>query len=123
MTNTRALALFALVSAALIAGSGALLGMFFTGPGERNALLASAALAFAVQLGTFALARPAAAKDAVPGDLLMRWGVGAVTRLLTLLFYGLIATKIMQMPAAASMISLATFFFVTMIAEPLLLNK
>lgn len=123
MTAPRALALFALASGALIGASGALLSMFFTGPDERKALLLSAGLAFAVQLGTFALVRPAAAKDGVPGDLLMRWGLGAVIRLLTLLFYGLVATRIMGLPASAALVSLATFFFVTMIAEPLLLNK
>lgn len=84
-------------------------------------MLISAGLAFAVQLGSYALLRPARPGKGAPGALLLRWGIGAVLRLFVLVLYAPLA-RIINISLEAALVSLVTFFFVTMMAEPLLLE-
>ncbi len=84
-------------------------------------MLISAGLAFAVQLGSYALLRPARPGKGAPGELLIRWGIGAVMRLIVLVLYAPLA-RIVNISLEAALVSLVTFFFVTMMAEPLLLE-
>jgi hypothetical protein len=116
----RALGIFAAVSAALIFIATVVLRTYFTTVVEHRAMLVSAGLAFAVQLGSYALLRPARAGKA-PGELLIRWGVGAIVRLLVLVLYAPLA-RVMFLSLDAALVSLVTFFFMTMMAEPLLLE-
>jgi hypothetical protein len=117
----RALAFFAGVSAALIIVATVVLRTFFRTPVEHRAMLVSAGLAFAVQLGSYALLRPARAGRGAPGELLIRWSIGAVLRLVVLVLYAPIA-RVMFLQLDAALVSLVTFFFMTMMAEPLLLE-
>jgi hypothetical protein len=117
----RALGLFAGVSAALIIVATVVLRMYFRSVTEHTAMLVSAGLAFAVQLGSYALLRPARSGRGAPGELLIRWGVGAVMRLLVLVLYAPLA-RILFLSLDAALVSLVTFFFMTMMAEPLLLE-
>ena len=121
MTNTRALGFFAGVSAALIIVATIILRTYFRTVGEHHAMLISAGLAFAVQLGSYALLRPARPGKGAPGELLIRWGIGAVLRLFVLVLYAPVA-RVMFLPLDAALVSLVTFFFLTMMAEPLLLE-
>ena len=84
-------------------------------------MLVSAGLAFAVQLGSYALLRPARPGKGAPGELLIRWAIGAVLRLFVLVLYAPLA-RIINISLEAALVSLVTFFFVTMMAEPLLLE-
>jgi hypothetical protein len=84
-------------------------------------MLVSAGLAFAVQLGSYALLRPARPGKGAPGELLIRWAIGAVLRLFVLVLYAPLA-RIANISLEAALVSLVTFFFVTMMAEPLLLE-
>ena len=120
MKEARALGLFAGVSAALIVIATVVLRSYFTTVVEHRAMLVSAGLAFAVQLGSYALLRPARAGKA-PGELLIRWGIGAAVRLLVLVLYAPLA-RVMFLSLDAALVSLVTFFFMTMMAEPLLLE-
>ena len=120
MKEARALGLFAAVSAALIFIATVVLRTYFTTVVEHRAMLVSAGLAFAVQLGSYSLLRPARAGKA-PGELLIRWGIGAVVRLMVLVLYAPLA-RIMFLSLDAALVSLVTFFFMTMMAEPLLLE-
>jgi hypothetical protein len=88
---------------------------------EHDAMVVSAGLAFAVQLGSYAFLRPARPGKGPPGELLIRWGVGAVVRLLVLVLYAPLA-RVLFMSLDAALVSLVTFFFLTMMAEPLLLE-
>jgi hypothetical protein len=117
----RALGFFAGVSAALIVIATLVLRTFFRTKAEHTAMLVSAGLAFAVQLGSYALLRPARAGRGAPGELLIRWGFGAVMRLLVLVLYAPLA-RVMFLSLDAALVSLVTFFFMTMMAEPLLLE-
>jgi hypothetical protein len=117
----RALGFFAAVSAALIVIATVVLRSYFRTVVEHRAMLISAGLAFAVQLGSYALLRPARSGRGAPGELLIRWGVGAVMRLLVLVLYAPLA-RILFLSLDAALVSLVTFFFMTMMAEPLLLE-
>lgn len=121
MKEARALGLFAVVSAALIVIATAILRMYFRTVDEHRSMLVSAGLAFAVQLGTYALLRPGRSGHSVPGELLIRWGIGAVVRLFVLVLYAPLA-RVMFLSLDAALVSLVTFFFLTMMAEPLLLE-
>ena len=121
MKEGRALGFFAWVSAALIVIATMVLRTFFRSTTEHRAMLVSAGLAFAVQLGSYALLRPARAGRGAPGELLIRWGIGAVMRLLVLVLYAPLA-RVMFLSLDAALVSLVTFFFMTMMAEPLLLE-
>jgi len=117
----RALALFAGVSAALILVATVILRTYFRTVEQHDAMLVSAGLAFAVQLGSYALLRPGRAGQGVPGELLIRWALGAGLRLFVLVLYAPLA-KIANLSLEAALVSLVTFFFLTMMAEPLLLE-
>jgi len=117
----RALGIFAAVSAALIVIATVVLRNYFTTVVEHRAMLVSAGLAFAVQLGSYALLRPARSGHGASGELLIRWGIGAVMRLLVLVLYAPLA-RVMFLSLDAALVSLVTFFFMTMMAEPLLLE-
>jgi hypothetical protein len=119
--EARALGLFAGVSAALIIVATVILRMYFRTVDEHRSMLVSAGLAFAVQLGTYALLRPGRSEHSAPGGLLIRWGIGAVARLLVLVLYAPLA-RVMFLSLDAALVSLVTFFFLTMMAEPLLLE-
>jgi hypothetical protein len=121
VTNARALGFFAGVSAALIIVATIILRTWFRTVEQHNAMLVSAGLAFAVQLGSYALLRPARPGKGAPGELMIRWGIGAVLRLFVLVLYAPIA-RLMFLSIEASLVSLVTFFFLTMMAEPLLLE-
>lgn len=121
MTNTRALSFFAGVSGALIIICTIILRTYFRTVEQHHAMLLSAGLAFAVQLGSYALLRPARPGKGAPGELLIRWAIGAALRLFVLVLYAPLA-RIVNISLEAALVSLVTFFFVTMMAEPLLLE-
>jgi hypothetical protein len=121
MKETRAISYFAGVSAALIITATIILRMYFRTVEQHNAMLVSAGLAFAVQLGSYALLRPARPGHGAPGELMLRWGIGAVMRFVVLVLYAPIA-RVVNLSLEAALVSLVTFFFMTMMAEPLLLE-
>jgi len=84
-------------------------------------MLVSAGLAFAVQLGAFALLRPSRTAGEPTGELFIRWGLGAGLRLVVLVLYAPVA-RIFNVSLEAALVSLVTYFFLTMMAEPLLLE-
>ena len=121
MREKLAISFFAGVSAALIITATIVLRMYFRTVEQHNAMLVSAGLAFAVQLGSYALLRPARPGHGAPGELMLRWGIGAVMRFVVLVLYAPIA-RVVNLSLEAALVSLVTFFFMTMMAEPLLLE-
>ncbi len=121
MKEKRALGFFAGVSASLIIVATIILRTYYRTVDQHNAMLVSAGLAFAVQLGSYALLRPARPGHGFRGELLLRWGLGAVLRLFVLVLYAPLA-RIVNLSIEAALVSLVTFFFLTMMAEPLLLE-
>ena len=121
MRANRAIAYFAGISATLIVIGTIILRAYFRTVDEHNAMLVSAGLAFAVQLGSFALLRPSRTRREPGGELFVRWGLGAGLRLVVLVLYAPLA-RVLNLSLEAALVSLVTFFFLTMMAEPLLLE-
>jgi len=121
MKEKRAVGFFAGISASLIIVATIILRTYYRTVDQHNAMLISAGLAFAVQLGSYSLLRPARSGHGAPGELLLRWGVGAVLRVFVLVLYAPLA-RIFNLSLEAALVSLVTFFFLTMMAEPLLLE-
>ena len=112
------LSLFFLVLLALLAATGWVLGLKFASPAEHRAIWTSAVVAATVQLVAFA------ALQMVQRDQIMvAWGLGTIMRLLVLAAYGFVVAGALGLPSAAAMISLAAFFFLSTVVEPLLLKS
>ena len=114
---------FIAVAVVLIGLLGLILARLFPGAESVKAIEISAGVAFVIQVLTFWALLPPKGRPDFAGGVLMRWGAGAVVRLLSLMLYGLVATKLFGLPAAPALVSLAAFFFATMLAEPLMLTN
>ena len=108
--------LFAAISLGLTVGAALVLGVAFDGPAEQRAVWLSAAIAYAVQLLAFALAR-FLRRD----NVMLGWGMGVLMRLVTLVAFALVFVKALGLPPSAALISLVIYFFVTTLVEPLFL--
>jgi hypothetical protein len=113
----QAILVFAAVNAVIIALLAWVLGLLFTGAAGRHAILVSAWVAFGVQLVTFVLLRTAARSSVITA-----WGTGALLRFLVLGVYGLVVVRALGLDMAAALLSLAAFFFISTLVEPLLLK-
>ncbi|MDF1501432.1 hypothetical protein [Roseisolibacter sp. H3M3-2] len=118
MTTARAMGLFTAITVAVILVGGWVLTLVYPGADARRAVVASAGVAFVVQLVAFAVARRAAVrKNPVAG-----WGLGALLRMGVFAVYALVVVRALGLASVPAMISLAVFFFVSTLVEPLLLN-
>ncbi len=113
----KSVALFTGIMTAIVAGAGALLAMVYPGERERHAIWVSAWVAVGVQLFAFAIARLTLRSNPIAG-----WGLGALLRMVALGVYALVVVNALGLVSGAALISLATFFFLTTLVEPLLLN-
>lgn len=114
----RAFALYAVITVTLVLVVGLALTLAFHGPGDATAVRLSGIVAAVVQVAAFGAIRLLGPRKVVVG-----WGIGALLRLVTLAVYGLMVIKgLVGVPAIPALISLATFFFVTTLVEPLLLK-
>ena len=111
-------ALFAALSLAVIAAAAWVMTFVFQAPGSGAAIWTSAVVAFAVQVIAFAIVKLSAKTNVMAG-----WGVGAIIRFLVLGVYALVFVKALGLPSAAALVSLAAFFFVSTLLEPLLLKS
>ena len=109
---------FGIVSAALITVVGFLLALVWPAPAARQALVVSAVIALAVQLLAFAAVRIAA-----PTNVMAGWGVGMLLRFVAAAAYGLVAARTVGVPIAPALLGLVSYFFVTSLAEPVLLKQ
>jgi hypothetical protein len=111
------LASFALVSLLAMALFGWMLMYAFPMPADAHAIVVSAVIAYVVQLVSFALAREWAATNVIAG-----WGLGMLIRFFVLAIYALIGVKVLGLQLTPALVSLAVFFFVSTLAEPVLLK-
>lgn len=114
---SKGLGRYAMATVAVVLVGGALLSLAFRGPGDLGAIWLSAAIALAVQLAAFRLSRFAGVNN-----LMARMGTGALLRFATVFVYAFIAAKLLAVPLAAALISLAAFFFLSTLIEPLLIK-
>ncbi len=115
---TRALGLYAGAALAVTLAAAWALTLGFHGPGDAGAIWLSAAVAIAVQLVAFVIARSVA-----PQQLTIGWGAGTLLRFLTVVVYAVVVAKVLGMPLVAALVSLATFLFLTTLVEPVFLRR
>ena len=111
-------AIFGLVSLLVIALVAWILSFAFPSPADRHALVVSAGIAIVVQLVSFTVVRAWAATNVVAG-----WGLGMLLRFGVLAIYALVFVKVLALPMSAALVSLAAFFFVSTLFEPVLLKS
>jgi hypothetical protein len=117
MANSRALGLYVAACAVAIGLAGAVFALLYGSAAERRAILVSAVVALVVQTGAFWIARRMSAR----GEGIAGWTLGAVICLVGLMIYAFVS-RAMGLPSNAALLSLATFFFITELIEPPLLN-
>jgi len=98
--------------------TGVLLSLVFRSAGDATAIWASAIVAIVVQLAAFAFAGSVG-----KANLMARMGAGALLRFLALIAYALLVAFAIKLPLTAALVSLAVFFFVSTLIEPLLLKS
>jgi heme/copper-type cytochrome/quinol oxidase subunit 4 len=113
----RALTLYGLGCLLVIGLAGAALAVVWGTAPERQAVLVSALVALVVQMVAFAIARLLAAS----GNGVAGWALGAVICVVALVIFGFVG-RALGLPSNAALVSLATFFFLTELIEPPLLN-
>jgi len=116
---SKGLGRYAIATVGVVLVVGALLSLAFRGPGDLAAVWVSGAIAVAVQLVAFPLGRAAGANN----NLMARMGTGALLRLLTVFIYAFVAAKLLALPLVAALVSLAAFFFLSTLLEPLLIKS
>lgn len=109
---------FAVSSATLISAAAFALTFAFRGPGEAKAIWISAGVAFLSQVAAFP-----AVKRLTASNLTVGWGVGSLVRFGTLGVYALVAGLVLNLEMTPALVSLALFYFVSMVIEPLFLRS
>jgi hypothetical protein len=103
--------------AVVVLGGGWLIVRLVPGPGVARAVWTSAAVAVVVQCVGFSFAWTLRKGHAMVG-----WGMGLGLRFLSLAIYALMVVKALGLAQAPALLSLAGFFFVTTLVEPILLK-
>ncbi|HEX5179001.1 MAG TPA: hypothetical protein VFW04_06710 [Gemmatimonadaceae bacterium] len=111
---------FVAAAAVLIVVGAFLLGLLFRLPGDAHAIEVSAVIAFAVQSFAFAVVLLVAGAGT---NVFPAWGMGMLLRLAALAVMGFWLVRALGLRAEPALLSLATFFFVTTLVEPLLLKR
>lgn len=109
---------YAMATTGVVLVVGALLSLRFREPAELLAIATSGAVAIAIQLSSFSLGRMAGANN-----LVARMGTGAMMRLFTVIIYAFIVAKLLPLPLTAALVSIAAFFFLSTLIEPLLIKS
>jgi hypothetical protein len=109
---------FAAIALVLTSGAALLMTLVWTTAADTRAIWTSAGIAVVVQMLAFGVAMLMKRDQAIVG-----WGVGALMRLVTLSLYALVFVKPLGLPMTAALVSLATFFFLSTLVEPLLLAR
>ena len=115
---THAVARYAFAMLATIGLVAWMLTFALPGPGATSAIGLSAAVAAIIQIAAFAVTR-----SMMPRNVMAGWAAGALVRLLTLVVYGLLALKVLGLAPVPALISIAIFFFLSTLLEPLFLRR
>jgi hypothetical protein len=117
-STLRVTARYAAAAGAAIGVAAAALALVYADAEGRLAVAVSAVLAFSVQVPAFALLR------SMRGPAFMTaWTVGALGRVLVLVVFGVIVLQSGALPLEPALISLALYFVICTIIEPLLLER
>jgi hypothetical protein len=111
------MARFGILSLGIVALLALVMSVVWSDVRSREALYASAGLAFVTQMFTFAIARSTA-----PANVIAGWGLGMLLRFVVLVGWGLVAPRAFGLPLLPAMVALASCFFVTSVVEPIFLK-
>lgn len=109
---------FIAVCAGLVALAWTIGVLLFPAADTRRALDLAAAVAVAVQVVTFLVARAMARRNVMAG-----WGIGVALRFGALAVFALVAVPRLGLSLTASLLGLAVFLFLTTLIEPLFLKQ
>ena len=112
----RSVALFTAVTALIVGAGGWIFTLVYPTAQGQRAVVASALVAAAVQLLAFVVLRTQRA------NAVAAWGLGTLLRVVALSAYALVVVHAFGLASAPALLSLATFFFLSTLVEPLLLN-
>ena len=113
----KALALFALATAVIVAVGTWIFSLVWPTAEAHRAVQASAVVALVVQLFGFGIIRLARKSNPIAA-----WGLTALLRMAVLLVYAFVVIPALGVLSMPALLSLATFFFLSTLVEPLLLN-
>lgn len=113
----KAVALFAAVALAIVVLGGLALTLVWPSPEAARAIRASAMVAFVVQIFAFGIMRLARKSNAMAA-----WGLGMLLRFAVFVLYAMVFVKSFALAGTPALVSLALFFFLSTLVEPLLLN-
>jgi hypothetical protein len=113
----RAVLAFAVSTLLIIVSAGWALTLVFTSSADRSAIVTSGWIALVVQLIGFAIVRLTLRHNVIAG-----WGLGAILRFAVLGVYAFLLVGALGLSPTAAVVSLAVFFFLSTLVEPLLLN-
>jgi len=114
----RALALFVAAALSIVLLGGWVLSLVWPSADAAHAIRVSAAIAIAVQVLAFGIVRLSRGSQ----NTLAAWGLGTLLRVAVLALYALVIVKAFGLQGAPALVSLALFFFLSTLVEPLLLN-
>ena len=113
----RRFAKFAVVTAAVVLVLAWGLTLVMTDPAASRAVWVSAGVAVLVQFAAFGLTRATQPANVVAG-----WGAGMILRVMALAAYALLVVSSLGLLMGPALLSLAGFFFVTTLIEPVFLE-
>jgi len=99
---------------------GAVMCVVFRGAGNAWAIAVSGLIALVVQPSAVLVARLAPGGSS---NLTARMALGMMLRLLTLVVYAIVVASVGGLPITAALVSLASFYFVSSLIEPLLIRS
>ena len=111
-------ATFAVASAAIIALVAVLFGLIFGSPADHRAIRISALIAYGVRLFGFVVVLLVRTTN-----IFAAWGLGMLLRLVTLAVFAFLVVRGMRLPPESALMSMAAFFFLTTLVEPVLLKR
>jgi hypothetical protein len=111
------LVVFAAVLGVVCLGGAALIVRMVPGAEVARAVWTSACIAVVVQAVGFGFAW-SLRKD----NVMLGWGAGMLLRFISLAIYALVVVRALGLSLAPALLSLAGFFFVTTLVEPILLK-
>jgi hypothetical protein len=108
---------FIAVTAAVVCGGAWIITLAVPGTDVARSVWVSAMAVVIVQAGAFAIAR-----TMVPVNMIAGWGMGMLVRFFSLVLFGVFGVKSLGLSMQPALLSMAGFFFVSTLIEPVFLK-
>jgi hypothetical protein len=108
---------FIAVTVAVVCGGAWIITLAVPGTDVARSVWVSAIAVVVVQVGAFAIAR-----TMVPVNVIAGWGMGMLVRFFALVLFGVFGVKALGLSMQPALLSMAGFFFVSTLIEPVFLK-